>query len=123
LRGPTREWQNVQNPCWNCSGVHACFGISLAFTRWGYVEADYLPDADIDETVIVRRPPIVRETVVVRPAPIVREVVVVRPPPVVREVVMVRPPPVVRRTVIVRPMHAYAQHRWHRRHWRHHHDW
>jgi hypothetical protein len=89
----------------------------------GYVEADYLPDADIDETVIVRRPPIVRETVVVRPAPIVREVVVVRPPPVVREVVMVRPPPVVRRTVIVRPMHAYAQHRWHRRHWRHHHHW
>jgi hypothetical protein len=93
----------------------------------GYVEADYLPDAEIDDTVVVRRPPVLRETVVVRLAPVVRETVVVRPAPVVREIVVVRPPPIVRRTVVVQPFHAYARHYDHRwrpwHHRRHHHDW
>jgi hypothetical protein len=79
--------------------------------------ADYLspPLAEIDETVIVRRPPVVHEIVVVRPAPVVREVVVVRPAPVVR------------RTVVVEPVYGYAQpYRLIRRHhypWGYHHHW
>jgi hypothetical protein len=119
------------------AGIAAASMIALASPSpsiaGGYVESDYLPDEEIDETVVVRRPPIVRETVVVRPAPVVREIVVVHPAPVVRRTVVVRPVPVVRRTVVVRPapvvreavvvrpLHHYARHpRWHRRHY---HDW
>jgi hypothetical protein len=104
------------------AGIAAASMIALASPSpsiaGGYVEADYLPDAEIDETVVVRRAPIVRETVVVHPVPVVRRTVVVHPVPVV-----VHPVPVVRRTVVVGPMHHYAQHRWHHRHWRHHRHW
>jgi hypothetical protein len=118
--GPTREWQMYRT----LAGIAASSLIALMSASPS--SADYLtpPPAEIDETVIVRRPPVVHETVVVRPAPVVREVVVVRPAPVVREVVVVRPAPVMRRTVVVEPMHGYAQayppYRRHYYRWRHH---
>jgi hypothetical protein len=94
----------------------------IALTAWPS-SADYLgiPAAEIDETVIVRRPPVVHETVVVRPAPVVREVVVVRPAPIVRRTVVVPP------AVLVPPAYAYAwrghrHHRWHHR-WHHRYHW
>lgn len=115
----------------NLAGIAAASMIALASPApsiaGGYGAADYLPDEEIDETVVVRRPPIVRETLVVRPAPVVREIVVVRPVPVVRERVVVRPAPIVREAVVVRPLHHYARHYhhpwrpWHHR--RHHHHW
>jgi hypothetical protein len=102
------------------AGIAAASLIALAFPSPSiadYLEEDYLsaPHAEIDETVIVRRPPVVRETVVIRPVPVVRERVVVRPVPVVRERVVVRPVPVVRE-----PLHHYAYRPWHHRrhyHW------
>ena len=88
------------------AGIAAASLIALAFPSPSiadYLEEDYLsaPHAEIDETFIVRRPPVVvvRERVVIRPVPVVRERVVVRPVPVVRERVVVRPVPVVREAV------------------------
>jgi hypothetical protein len=97
------------------AGIAAASLIASAFPSPSiadYLEEDYLsaPPAEIYETVIVRRPPVV-----------VRETVVVRPVPVVRERVVVRPVPVVRKAVVVRPLHHYAYRPWHHR--RHHHHW
>ena len=110
-----REWQMYRT----LAGIAAAWLIVLAFpspTIADYLEEDYLSalPAEIDETVIVRRPPVVRETVVVRP--VVRERVVIRPVPVVRERVVIRPVPVVREA-----LHHYAYRPWHHR--RHHHHW
>ena len=104
------------------AAIAAASLIALAFPSPSiadYLEEDYLsaPHAEIDETFIVRRPPVVvRERVVIRPVPVVRERVVIRPVPVVRERVVIRPVPVVREA-----LHHYAYRPWHHR--RHHRHW